>query len=81
VGYVLLHLRWFVGWKRPHSIDALAVVAEDELTAVRLLVHRAHAAIDTGHLGARTASSDPGCRRKAGLGGSIGVAWTLKTRS
>jgi hypothetical protein len=32
----LLHLLWFVGWKHPHSINAPAVVAEHETTALRL---------------------------------------------
>ena len=31
-------------------MDPIAVIADDELTAVRLLVHRAHHAIDEGRL-------------------------------
>jgi hypothetical protein len=36
-------------------MDPLAVITDDELTALRLLVHRAHHAIDKGQLANQSA--------------------------
>jgi hypothetical protein len=45
-------------------MDQLAVVSDDELTAVRLLVHRAHHAIDEGHCSDRLALGWHGAPRE-----------------